>query len=620
MALNSALVFNLAQVPINTEHIKVSTTQPVIVAPKDIQPLQIKKAQVQPLVGVLIFIIVILGLIVGWLFQKSRSQEGFFEQSQEEFAISIKISNVRTKDYFRAEIEGTVYVKIEDETKAISLQSQEGIITHDSVADVLEDRLDSAMRQVASEMDLEEIHTERKKFCKEVQELLKNSFTSLGLSLNDNAVVVGNVDESNNYNPNNYFDVQAIQKRTETIQKATLETRKTELDIKPQIREQELKIQQEIREKELAIELEARMKELDIKPKIREKELEIEEKIREAELAIEGKIREKELAIEQTIADKELDFQQAHLIQNHKLETQKIDYEIELENYKNTKENDLEKTMEVVELETSKEIEIQRAIIEKEIQIAKIKEDTEVDDANKKYQILQAKNRVSIEEEIEKSQNEATAQIQLAKIIKDKEVAHQNKDFQSLQSKLEQELEQEEIQAVIQMIEKEKEKLAKEKERARAIEAITTAVEEAQVERENIKTELIKNGRLAAEAEIIRTLAEAEEMRYKAVPGTDVDRLVKLIRDEIIGKDKLKEIQGVIKALSPQPGVLGNSSIYTFASGKDNGEDINRLMRSASGMQLINSLLNGKLGEILEPKLAENNGDNNGELSRLPKN
>ena len=35
MPLNSALVFNLAQVPINTEDIKLSTTQPVIVAQAD---------------------------------------------------------------------------------------------------------------------------------------------------------------------------------------------------------------------------------------------------------------------------------------------------------------------------------------------------------------------------------------------------------------------------------------------------------------------------------------------------------------------------------------------------------------------------------------------------------
>ncbi len=113
---------------------------------------------------------------------------------------------------------------------------------------------------------------------------------------------------------------------------------------------------------------------------------------------------------------------------------------------------------------------------------------------------------------------------------------------------------------------------------------------------------------MASEAEIIKTLAEAEEIRYKAVPVTDVDRMVKLIRDELIGKGKLPEITEVAKALAPQPGVLGNSSIYTFANG--NGEEINKLMLSTSGMQLIHSLLDGKLGTLLESKSMDKNEDN----------
>ncbi len=265
--------------------------------------------------------------------------------------------------------------------------------------------------------------------------------------------------------------------------------------------------------------------------------------------------------------------------------------------------------MEAEELLTTKEIEIQKAEIEKEIQLDKIAKDTEVAQKNKEYQILQAKNRVNVEEEIEKSQNEAAAQIQLAKMAKDKEIAHHNKDFQSLQAKLQQELEKEEMQGVIQMSETEKEKLKKEKELAEATEAITTAIEMAKVERENTKTKLIKDGRLAAEAEIIETLAQAEETRYKAVPNTDVDRMVKLIREELIDKNKL-DIVEVAKALAPQKGVLGDSSIYTFANGNGNGEDINKLMRSTSGMQLIHSLLDGKLGEMLAKTLADKNHDN----------
>ena len=333
-----------------------------------------------------------------------------------------------------------------------------------------------------------------------------------------------------------------------------------------------------------------------IKPQIREKELEIEHKI-----------REHELRVEQEIETKELDFQENHLTNNNTLEIKKIDCEVAIERYRSSKENQLEQDIEKAELDTTKAIETHRAEVEREIQksqdkeaaiiqLAKIQEDAKVANANKAFQILQGKHRAEVEREIQKAHNQETAAIQVAKIEEDTKVANANKAFQSLQVQLQQQLEKEEIQAVIDKIETEKEKLTKEKERAEALEAITTAIEEARAKR------------VTSEAEIIKTLAEAEEIRYKAVPINDVDRMVKLIRDELIGQDKLPEITEVAKALAPQPGVLGDSSIYTFANG--NGEDINKLMRSTSGIQLIHSLLNGKLGKMLEQRLADNNEDN----------
>jgi uncharacterized membrane protein YqiK len=584
MQFSSALLFSLAQVPINTQDTKFSTTQPAIVAQANPQPTPTEQQGGGILVPVLIGIIVILGVVVGLLFQKSQNSSS--EPSKEEFVISTKISNVRTKDFFRAEIEGTVYVKIEDEKKATSLENEEGMITDDSVNAVLKDRFDAAMRQAASGTNLEEIHTNREDFGGKVKAVLEKIVTSLGLSVQ--SVVIGSVDESNTYNPDNFFDAKVIKQRTESIQKSILETRKAEVTTKPQIREEELKIEQGIRKKEL-----------EIRRDIRKEELKIEQEIREEELKIEQGIRLKELEIETTIAAKELDFQKQHLIDNQTLETQKIDCGIAIEKYKGTKENELEKDIEIVELDTTKEIEKHRATIEKEIQIAKIKEDTELAKSNKEFQILQGKDMANIEKEI-----------QLAKIAEDTAVAAANKAFQILQVKDREDIEQAEIEEVVKTIAKEITKLQKEQERAKVLEDITTVIEMAEVERENEKTKLIKENRLALEVAIITELATAEEKRYKAVPITDVDRLFKLIRDELIDKNKLTEIKQVVEALTPKSGVLGSSNIYTFANGNGSGEDINKLMRSTSGMQLIHSLIDGKLGEMLDKKLGENNGEN----------
>ncbi|MDP5016026.1 MAG: hypothetical protein NWQ43_01725 [Dolichospermum sp.] len=63
--------------------------------------------------------------------------------------------------------------------------------------------------------------------------------------------------------------------------------------------------------------------------------------------------------------------------------------------------------------------------------------------------------------------------------------------------------------------------------------------------------------------------------------------------------DKLPEI---VAALAPQPGVLGDTRIYSFpgANGSSSSQDINKLLLSTSGLSLINTLLDeGKLGNLI---------------------
>ena len=174
MQFSSALLFNLAQISLNSESINLSTTQPVVLAKTDPQPFQVKQAQVGGY-PFLIAVIVLIGLVgLGFVFKKPLSSFiGLSGQSQEEFSVSIKISNVRTKDYFRAEVQGTVYLKIDAQEKAISLQSEDGIITNDMVASFFKDTFDTAIRQAASGNTLLEIHEKRQEFGDDVTKVLQ---------------------------------------------------------------------------------------------------------------------------------------------------------------------------------------------------------------------------------------------------------------------------------------------------------------------------------------------------------------------------------------------------------------------------------------------------------------
>ena len=575
------LWLNVPQTLSITSPFKIENQQPLILAQQSSSPSQsVKQAQTGGNYGIGIAMVLVIAVVLAIEYATKKSIFSWLGKPsgeyQQEFAIPVTVSNVRTQDYFKAEIQSMVYVAMENVAKATSLESEDGLITDDTVAHNLKDKVDAAIREVACTMLLDEIHGQkRREFSNEVRKSLNISVASVGLKVT--SVAITTIEENNNYHPDNYFDAKAIQKRTEIIQSAILQTRQQELETKPQIRDLELKIEKAIREKELDSQKIIREKELEIEKEIlvkqwqlelatRQEELETKPQIREKELGLEKIMREKELAVEMEIEAKELEFQKTSLKNAKTLEIEKINCEGLIERHRSTAENLLEKEKEKAELDTNKFIETYKAEVEGEIEQFKTKQ---------------------------------TAAVEIAKMEEDKQVAKNNKDLQIEQAEYKKELEIAELKFMMEMIEQEKEKLAKEKEKAEEVEAITTAVELKQVERENQKTKLM-NTRLESEAQIMERLAEAEEKRYKAVPTTDIDRLVKLIRDELIDKDKLPEIENIAKALAPQKGVLGDSSVYTFANG--NGEDLNKLMLSTSGMQLINSLLNKKLGKLLDQK------------------
>ncbi|MDB9446879.1 flotillin domain-containing protein [Anabaena sp. CS-542/02] len=121
------------------------------------------------------------------------------------------------------------------------------------------------------------------------------------------------------------------------------------------------------------------------------------------------------------------------------------------------------------------------------------------------------------------------------------------------------------------------------------------AQEAAELEAESI--------RILAAANRDKVLAEAEALKVKIAAENTISnanlsaKILTTIWPELA--DKLPEI---ITALAPQPGVLGDTRIYSFpgANGTNSSQDINKLLLSTSGLSLINTLLDeGKLGELI---------------------
>jgi uncharacterized membrane protein YqiK len=198
-------------------------------------------------------------------------------------------------------------------------------------------------------------------------------------------------------------------------------------------------------------------------------------------------------------------------------------------------------------------------------------------------------------------------------------------------------------EAEIAIAQKERERFAAEAERAQAESAVSTATEVEKAEREKrlsliiaereaeerriseqnvVEIDVFRRRRQAEiarqaaelEAESIRTLAQAN--RDKALAEAEGQRALfeaenalsdsklsaKLITT--IWPDLSDKLPEIVKALAPQPGILGDTRIYAFpgANGSNgNGTgDINKLLLSTSGLSLINTLLDeGKLGNLI---------------------
>ncbi|MEO0869226.1 MAG: SPFH domain-containing protein, partial [Cyanobacteria bacterium J06642_11] len=149
---------------------------------------------------------------------------------------------VRTQDYLRADMRVTFYVCIngvdQDVLTAAARLSQNGKITPTDMKNALEKRADDAIRAAAKTKNLAEIDSDKLGFSQEVLNLVQQDLGKVGLTLNN--IAISEVQESDTYDENNFFDAQGVRLRTETIQRSIQQKREVELTTQVAIEQKEL--------------------------------------------------------------------------------------------------------------------------------------------------------------------------------------------------------------------------------------------------------------------------------------------------------------------------------------------------------------------------------------------
>lgn len=477
---------------------------------------------------------------------------------------------VRTKDYLRADIRVTFYVCInaseEDVLTAAARLSQNGSrITPEDIKEALEKRADDAIRAAAKTKDLAEIDSDKLGFAQEVLNLVGTDLKKVGLTLNN--IAISEILESVTYDPDNFFDAQGVRLRTEIIQRSIQQKREVELATQVAIEQKELDAQK----RSLQIAQEQESAKLAQKLQVEALKAQREREIQEAKDREAAMVRRTKILQEKSVEEEEIRKKLA-------LQESQIEADIALE-------------------ERNKQLKVAQALQKQEAEIADISRQQSVESGK-----LQAQVQIVESERLARLAQEDVA------------IAIANKKRESFVAQAEQAKAEEAVKTASEIEKAERQK------RLSIIIAEREAQERSISDRNVVEIDAFRRRRQAEiaqeaaelEAEAIRTLAdanrdkalaEAEGIQAKITAENTISnanlsaKILTTIWPELA--DKLPEI---VTALAPQPGVLGDTRIYSFpgANGSNGSQDINKLLLSTSGLSLINTLLDeGKLGDLI---------------------
>ncbi|MEL6461925.1 MAG: SPFH domain-containing protein [Cyanobacteria bacterium J06621_15] len=479
---------------------------------------------------------------------------------------------VRTQDYLRANMRVTFYVCIsaseEDVQIAAARISRQGKISSEDIKEALETRADDAIRAAAKKKTLAEIDSDKLGFAEEVLNLTQQDLKKVGLTLNN--IAISEIEESDTYDTNNFFDAQGVRLRTETIQRSIQQKREVELTTQVAIEQKELDAQKQSlqisQEKETA-ELEQK---LQVEALTAQREREIQEaKDKEAAATLRSKILQ-DKSVEEEEIRKKLSIQQSQI---------EADIALEARN----------KQLKIAQTEQKQEAELAEITRQQAVQSNKLEAQVQIAESEKVAKLAQEDLAISIANKKKETFLAEAEQVQAQEAVKtasETEKAERNKNLSTIAA--EQQAQERDI-SERKVIEIEAFRRRKQAEIAQAA---------AELEAESI--------RILAQAERDKALAEAEGIQAKITAENSISnanlsaKIVSTIWPEL--SEKLPEI---VNSLAPQPGVIGNTRIYSFpgANGNGNGngvEDINKLLLSTSGISVINSLLEeGNLGKVI---------------------
>ena len=258
-----------------------------------------------------------------------------------------------THDNLRANVLAQFYIRVQADEEHILNAARslgESSVNADAVEALVSEKLVSALRAIASQMDLIEIHTKRDEFAERVKEHVRRDLEANGLLLE--SVTISELDQTDpgELSDNNVFDAQGKRKITEITAHAAVERNNLE------------------REAERA----RKLKDVETRQQV----LELERKQAESEA-------QQATEISKVRADKERESQEAIITQQRQIELAKIEKDKQIQ----SQEIARQQTLETAKVQLEQAVQTAQIAKEQQIQMASVERDRSVSLAERQKQI-----------------------------------------------------------------------------------------------------------------------------------------------------------------------------------------------------------------------------------------
>jgi uncharacterized membrane protein YqiK len=226
-----------------------------------------------------------------------------------------------TKDRMRVDVQAEFYVRVQPTTESIANAAQtlgQRTMQPMSLKELVEGKFVDALRAVAAEMAMEELHEQRVNFVQKVQAAVSEDILKNGLELE--SVSLTGLDQTGKeyFNPDNAFDAEGLTKLTEEIQarrkKRNEIEQQTEVEIARKNFEaeaQRLQISRDSEYARLEQEREVEIRRAGQLAELARERADRERDAEEAKIAATQKVREAGITADRSVAERDIDKERA---------------------------------------------------------------------------------------------------------------------------------------------------------------------------------------------------------------------------------------------------------------------------------------------------------------------